>query len=56
MGWSIAGHIRFELVDDALEMPAGNAAPIPGRSCIQTADPSQYTPVSHANPLRDGGG
>ena len=55
VGWSIAGHLRSELVVDALEMARWRRRPTPGRTVLHSDRGSQYTSWAFGHRLRDAG-
>jgi transposase InsO family protein len=52
VGWSIADHLRSELVVDALEMARWRRRPAPGRTVLHSDRGSQYTSWSFGHRLR----
>lgn len=55
VGWSIADHIRSELVVDALQMATWRRRPEPGRTVAHSDHGSQYTSWAFGRRLRDAG-
>jgi putative transposase len=55
VGWSIADHLRSELVVDALEMARWRRRPVPGRTVLHSDRGSQYTSWSFGCRLRAAG-
>jgi len=55
VGWSIADHLRSELVVDALEMARWRRRPAPGRTVLHSDRGSQYTSWSFGHRLRAAG-
>lgn len=55
VGWSIADHLRSELVADALEMARWRRRPAPGRTVLHSDRGSQYTSWSFGHRLRSAG-
>jgi transposase InsO family protein len=55
VGWSIADHLRAELVVDALEMARWRRRPTPGQTVLHSDRGSQYTSWAFGHRLRDGG-
>jgi transposase InsO family protein len=55
VGWSIADHLRAELVVDALEMARWRRRPAPGRTVLHSDRGSQYTSWSFGHRLRAAG-
>lgn len=55
VGWSIADHLRAELVVDALEMARWRRRPAPGRTVLHSDRGSQYTSWAFGHRLRDAG-
>lgn len=55
VGWSIADHLRSELVADALEMARWRRRPAPGRTVLHSDRGSQYTSWSFGHRLRAAG-
>jgi transposase InsO family protein len=55
VGWSIADHLRAELVVDALEMARWRRRPAPGRTILHSDHGSQYTSWAFGHRLRAAG-
>ena len=55
VGWSIADHLRAELVVDALEMARWRRRPVPGRTVLHSDRGSQYTSWAFGHRLRAAG-
>jgi transposase InsO family protein len=55
VGWSIADHLRAELVVDALEMARWRRRPTPGQTVLHSDRGSQYTSWAFGHRLRDAG-
>ena len=55
VGWSIADHLRAELVVDALEMARWRRRPAPGQTVLHSDRGSQYTSWAFGHRLRDAG-
>ena len=55
VGWSIADHLRSELVADALEMARWRRRPAPGQTVLHSDRGSQYTSWSFGHRLRSAG-
>jgi transposase InsO family protein len=55
VGWSIADHLRQELVVDALEMAKLRRRPQPGQTVLHSDRGSQYTSWAFGHRLRDAG-
>jgi len=55
VGWSIADHLRTELVVDALEMARWRRQPTPGTTVLHSDHGSQYTSWLFGTRLRDAG-
>ena len=55
VGWSIADHLRSELVVDALEMARWRRRPTPGRTVLHSDRGSQYTSWAFGHRLRAAG-
>jgi transposase InsO family protein len=55
VGWSIADHLRAELVVDALEMARWRRRPPPGQTVLHSDRGSQYTSWSFGHRLRAAG-
>jgi transposase InsO family protein len=55
VGWSIADHLRSELVVDALEMARWRRRPAPGQTVLHSDRGTQYTSWSFGHRLRDAG-
>jgi transposase InsO family protein len=55
VGWSIADHLRSELVVDALEMARWRRRPAPGRTVLHSDRGSQYTSWAFGHRLRQAG-
>ena len=55
VGWSIADHLRAELVVDALEMARWRRRPAPGRTVLHSDRGAQYTSWAFGQRLRDAG-
>ena len=55
VGWSIADHLRSELVVDALEMARWRRRPAPGRTVLHSDRGSQYTSWAFGHRLREAG-
>jgi transposase InsO family protein len=55
VGWSIADHLRAELVVDALEMARWRRRPAPGRTVLHSDRGSQYTSWAFGHRLRAAG-
>jgi transposase InsO family protein len=55
VGWSIADHLRAELVVDALEMARWRRRPAPGKTVLHSDRGSQYTSWAFGHRLRDAG-
>jgi putative transposase len=55
VGWSIADHIRAELVVDALQMAAWRRRPTPGRTVAHSDHGAQYTSWAFGRRLRSAG-
>jgi transposase InsO family protein len=55
VGWSIADHLRSELVVDALEMARWRRRPLPGRTVLHSDRGSQYTSWAFGHRLRAAG-
>jgi len=55
VGWSIADHLRSELVVDALEMARWRRRPAPGRTVLHSDRGAQYTSWAFGHRLRAAG-
>ena len=55
VGWSIADHLRTELVVDALEMARWRRRPPPGQTVVHSDRGSQYTSWAFGHRLRTAG-
>ncbi len=55
VGWSIADHLRSELVVDALEMARWRRRPAPGRTVLHSDRGAQYTSWAFGCRLREAG-
>ena len=55
VGWSIADHLRAELVVDALEMARWRRRPRPGETILHSDRGAQYTSWAFGHRLRDAG-
>jgi transposase InsO family protein len=55
VGWSIADHLRSELVVDALEMASWRRRPAPGQTILHSDHGSQYTSWTFGHRLRTAG-
>lgn len=55
VGWSIADHLRSDLVVDALEMARWRRRPAPGRTVLHSDRGSQYTSWAFGHRLRAAG-
>jgi len=55
VGWSIADHLRSELVVDALEMARWRRRPSPGQTVVHSDRGSQYTAWAFGQRLRSAG-
>ncbi|WP_370345565.1 IS3 family transposase [Catenulispora sp. MAP5-51] len=55
VGWSIADHLRAELVCDALDMARWRRRPAPGQTVAHSDDGSQYTSWAFGQRLRTAG-
>jgi len=55
VGWSIADHLRSELVVDALEMARWRRRPAPGRTVLHSDRGAQYTSWAFGHRLREAG-
>ena len=55
VGWSIADHLRAELVVDALEMARWRRRPAPGQTVLHSNRGAQYTSWAFGHRLRDAG-
>lgn len=55
VGWSIADHLRAELVVDAIEMARWRRRPAPGRTVLHSDRGSQYTSWAFGHRLRAAG-
>ena len=55
VGWSIADHLRSELVVDALEMARWRRRPVPGQTVLHSDRGAQYTSWAFGHRLRDAG-
>lgn len=55
VGWSIADHLRSELVVDALEMARWRRDPLPGETVVHSDRGSQYTSWAFGQRLRAAG-
>ena len=55
VGWSIADHLRSELVTDALEMARWRRRPAPGKTVLHSDRGSQYTSWAFGQRLRAAG-
>jgi transposase InsO family protein len=55
VGWSIADHLRAELVVDALEMARWRRRPAPGQTVLHSDRGAQYTSRAFGCRLRDAG-
>lgn len=55
VGWSIADHLRSELVVDALEMARWRRRPAPGQTVLHSDRGAQYTSWAFGQRLRDAG-
>jgi transposase InsO family protein len=55
VGWSIADHLRAELVVDALEMARWRRRPAPGQTVLHSDRGAQYTSWAFGHRLRDAG-
>lgn len=55
VGWSMANHLRTELVGDALEMARRRRRPIPGRTVLHSDRGPQYTSWAFGERLRVAG-
>ena len=55
VGWSIADHLRSELVVDALEMARWRRRPAPGQTVLHSDRGVQYTSWAFGHRLREAG-
>jgi len=55
VGWSIADHLRSELVVDALEMARWRRRPVPGQTVLHSDRGAQYTSWAFGRRLREAG-
>lgn len=55
VGWSIADHLRSELVVDALEMARWRRRPVPGQTVLHSDRGAQYTSWAFGQRLRQAG-
>jgi transposase InsO family protein len=55
VGWSIADHLRAELVVDALEMARWRKRPVPGETVLHSDRGAQYTSWAFGHRLRAAG-
>ncbi len=55
VGWSIADHLRTELVVDALEMARWRRRPAPGQTILHSDRGTQYTSWAFGHRLREAG-
>jgi transposase InsO family protein len=55
VGWSIADHLRSELVVDALEMACWRRRPAPGQTVLHSDRGAQYTSWAFGRRLREAG-
>jgi putative transposase len=55
VGWSMADHLRSELVVDALEMARWRRRPAPGQTVLHSDRGAQYTSWAFGHRLRDAG-
>ena len=55
VGWSIADHLRSELVVDALEMARWRRRPVPGQTVLHSDRGAQYTSWAFGHRLRAAG-
>jgi transposase InsO family protein len=55
VGWSIADHLRAELVVDALEMARWRRRPAPGQTVLHSDRGAQYTSWAFGHRLREAG-
>ena len=55
VGWSLADHLRSELVVDALEMARWRRRPAPGQTVLHSDRGTQYTSWAFGHRLRDAG-
>ncbi len=55
VGWSIADHLRSELVVDALEMARWRRRPAPGQTVLHSDRGAQYTSWAFGRRLREAG-
>ena len=55
VGWSIADHLRAELVVDALEMARWRRRPVPGETVLHSDRGAQYTSWAFGHRLREAG-
>lgn len=55
VGWSIADHLRQELVVDALQMATWRRRPAPSQTVLHSDRGSQYTSWAFGHRLRDAG-
>lgn len=55
VGWSIADHLRAELVVDALEMARWRRRPAPGQTVLHSDRGAQYTSWAFGRRLREAG-
>ncbi len=55
VGWSIADHLRAELVVDALEMARWRRRPAPGQTVLHSDRGAQYTSWAFGHRLRAAG-
>jgi transposase InsO family protein len=55
VGWSIADHMRAELVVDALQMALWRRRPLPGRTVAHADHGAQYTSWAFGRRLRTAG-
>ena len=51
VGWGMAGHLRAELVTDALDMAIARRSPAPG--LVHHSEPAQYTSLAFGRRLRE---
>jgi putative transposase len=55
IGWSIADHLRQELVVDALQMARWRRRPVPGQTVLHSDRGAQYTSWAFGHRLREAG-
>ena len=55
VGWSIADHLRSELVVDAIEMARWRRRPVAGKTVLHSDRGAQYTSWAFGHRLRDAG-